>query len=249
VAQPKYKRVLLKLSGEAFSGPQGAIDPEVVHALAQELKEVAEMGVQLAIVVGGGNIQRARTGTKQGIERTQADYMGMLASVINALALQSAIETLGLETRVMTAIRMDEVAEPYIRRRAIRHLERNLVVICAAGTGNPYFTTDTAAALRAAEVGAEVLLKGSTVDGIYDRDPRLDANAKKLTELDYMQALTLDLKAMDATAISLSRETGTPIVLFDIRERGNVKRAVLGEKIGSLVSSLAGPGQGKKQDG
>jgi len=237
VAQPKYKRVLLKLSGEVFGGPLGAIDPEVVRALASELKEVAEMGVGLAVVVGGGNILRARTGTAQGIERAQADYMGMLASVINALALQDALEGMGVANRVMTAIRMDEVAEPYIRRRAIRHLERGLVVICAAGTGNPYFTTDTAAALRAAEIGAEVLLKGSTVDGIYDRDPHLDPTAKKLAELDYMQALTLDLRAMDATAISLSKETSLPIILFDIRQRGNVKRAVMGEKIGSMVSS------------
>jgi len=239
VQKPKYRRVLLKLSGEAFQGPGGVIDPDVVGPLAAELKEVADMGVELAVVVGGGNIMRARTGTVQGIERAQADYMGMLASVLNALALQDEMEKQGAETRVLTAIEMHEVAEPYIRRRAIRHLEQGRVVIFGAGTGNPYFTTDTAAALRAAEIGAEVLLKGSTVDAIYDRDPKAHPDAKRLARLDYMQALNLDIRALDSTAISLSKETNLPIILFDVRQKGNVKRVVLGEPVGSMVCATA----------
>jgi uridylate kinase len=241
VEEPKYKRIVVKLSGEAFAGgDQFGIDAPTVHRLAQELKEVCEIGVEVAVVVGGGNIFRARTRSPYDIERATADYMGMLASVLNALALQDALEKMGVFTRLQTAIEMHEVAEPYIRRRAIRHLEKGRIVIFAAGTGNPYFTTDTAAALRAVEVGAEALLKGSTVDAIYDRDPKLDAGARRLAHLDYMEALTRRIKALDATAVSLAQETGLPIILFDIREPGNLKRVVLGESIGSVISASTG---------
>ncbi|UCH35078.1 MAG: UMP kinase [Armatimonadota bacterium] len=240
MSAPKYRRIVVKLSGEAFAGGEGfGIDPAAVHRLAQELKEVHDTGSETAVVVGGGNIFRARTSGSYDIERTTADYMGMLASVLNALALQEALERIGADTRLQTAIEMHEVAEPYIRRRAIRHLEKGRIVIFAAGTGSPYFTTDTAAALRAAEVGAEAILKGSTVDAIYDRDPKLDTGARRLAHLDYMQALNLRIKALDATAVSLSQETGVPIILFDIREPGNLKRVVLGEPIGSIISSAA----------
>jgi len=238
VAKPVYKRVLLKLSGEAFAGESGfGIDPEVIGGIAEELREVFEMGIELAVVVGGGNIFRARTSGPYGIERTQADYMGMLAGVLNALALQDALEKLNVMTRVMTAIEMREVAEPYIRRRAVHHMENRLVVIFAAGTGNPYFTTDTAAALRAAEVRAEALLKGTMVDGVYERDPKQDPTARKINRLDYMEALTRGIKIMDATAISLSQDTEIPIILFDIRQRGNIKRVLLGEAIGSVIAA------------
>jgi len=241
VGAPKYRRILVKLSGEIFAGgDRFGIDAASVRRLAQELKEVREIGVEIAIVVGGGNIFRGRSRAPFDIERTTADYMGMLASVLNALALQDALEKLGVYTRVQSAIQMQEVAEPYIRRRAVRHLEKGRIVIFAAGTGNPYFTTDTAAALRAAEVGAEALLKGSTVDAIYDRDPKLDAGAQRLARLDYMEALTRRIKALDATAVSLSQDTGLPIILFDIREPGNLKRVVLGEAIGSVISAPGG---------
>ena len=240
MGEPKYKRILVKLSGEAFAGDESlGIDAAAVHRLAAELKEVHEMGVELAVVVGGGNIFRARTSTSYDIERATADYMGMVASVLNALALQEALERMGAFTRVQSAIQMHEVAEPYIRRRAVRHLEKGRIVIFAAGTGNPYFTTDTAAVLRAAEVGAEAILKGSTVDAIYDRDPKLEAGARKLTHLDYMEALTRRIKVLDATAVSLSQETGLPIIIFDIRTPGNLKRVVLGEAIGSIISARA----------
>jgi len=238
VSEAKYQRILVKLSGEAFAGGDGVgIEPAAVHRLAQELKEVQDTGVEVSVVVGGGNIFRARTRSAHDIERVTADYMGMLASVLNALALQDALEKMGAFTRVMSAIEMHEVAEPYIRRRAIRHLEKGRIVIFAAGTGNPYFTTDTAAALRAAEVGAQALLKGSTVDAIYDRDPKLDPAARRLSHLDYMEALTLRIKALDATAVSLSQDTGLPIILFDIRQPGNLKRVVMGEPIGSIISA------------
>jgi uridylate kinase len=241
VGAPKYKRILVKLSGEVFAGEDRfGIDAASVRRLAQELKEVREIGVEIAIVVGGGNIFRGRSRASFDIERTTADYMGMLASVLNALALQDALEKLGVYTRVQSAIQMQQVAEPYIRRRAVRHLEKGRIVIFAAGTGNPYFTTDTAAALRAAEVGAEALLKGSTVDAIYDRDPKLDAGALRLARLDYMEALTRRIQALDATAVSLSQDTGLPIILFDIREPGNLKRVVLGEAIGSVISAPDG---------
>jgi len=238
LAKPVYKRVLLKLSGEAFSGEsQSGIDPQVVSRIAQELREVAELGVELGVVVGGGNIFRARTRGPYGIERAQADYMGMLAGVLNALALQDALEKIGVFTRVQTAIEMHEVAEPYIRRRAVRHMEKGRVVIFAAGTGNPYFTTDTAAALRAAEVQAEAILKGTTVDGVYERDPKEDPSARKIARLDYMEALTRGIGVMDATAISLSQDNDIPIILFDIRERGNIRRVLLGETIGSVIAA------------
>jgi len=235
--QPQYRRILIKLSGEAFAGEQGfGIDPEVVYRVAEELREIHQMGVEIAAVVGGGNILRARTSTAHGIERTTADYMGMLASVLNALALQDALEKLGVMTRVQSAIEMREVAEPYIRRRAVRHLEKGRIVIFAAGTGNPYFTTDTAAALRAAEVGADALLKATNVDGIYERDPKLDTTAKMLNHLDYLQALTLGVKVMDATAISLSMDTGVPMHVFNLGQPGNIKRIVMGDELGSKIS-------------
>lgn len=234
--QPHYKRVIIKLSGEVFAGENGfGIDPDVVHRIAAELKECREMGVECGIVVGGGNFLRARSNSLHDIARTTADYMGMLASVLNALALQASLESLDVETRVQTAIEIREVAEPHIRRRAMRHLEKGRIVIFAAGTGNPYFTTDTAAALRAAEMEAEALLKGTNVDGIYERDPKEDAGAKKLESLTYLDALRKGIGVMDATAISLSMDTKIPVVVFDLRERGNIRRVLLGERIGSTI--------------
>lgn len=235
--EARYKRVLLKLSGESFAGETGfGIDPDVVHGMAQEIKESRELGVELGIVVGAGNYLRARSNSLHDIERTTADYMGMLASVLNCLALQASLEALSVDTRVLSAIEMREVAEPYIRRRAMRHLEKARVVIFAGGTGNPYFTTDTAAALRAAEIGAEALLKATTVDGVYERDPKLDADAKKLDRLTYLDALRAGIKVMDATAISLSMDTKIPVIVFDLHARGNIKRVLLGEQIGSIIS-------------
>jgi uridylate kinase len=237
VPEACYKRVVVKLSGEAFSGQSGfGIDPDVVHRIAQEIKECRALGVQCGIVVGAGNFLRARSTSLHEIERTTADYMGMLASVLNCLALQSSLEALGADTRMQSAIEIREVAEPYIRRRALRHLEKNRVVIFAAGTGNPYFTTDTAAALRAAELGAEALLKATTVDGVYERDPKLDASAKKLERLTYREALQAGIQVMDATAISLSMDTKIPVIVFDLRTAGNIKRVLLGEQIGSTIS-------------
>jgi len=240
MSQPalKYKRVLLKLSGEAFAGENGfGIDPKIVQGLAEEIKEVVEMGLQAGIVVGGGNIFRARTDSDKVTERTTADYMGMLASVLNGLALQEALEALGIKTRVLSAIVMQAVAEPYIRRRAVRHLEKGRVVIFVAGTGNPYFTTDTAAALRAAEINAEALLKGTTVDGIYERDPKLDPTAKLLPALKCQEALQLGIRVMDPTAISLSMDTKIPLVVFSLKEPGNIRRVLCGENIGSTISA------------
>lgn len=232
-----YKRVLLKLSGESFAGDAGfGIDPDVVHGIAGEIEESRELGVELGVVVGAGNYLRARSNSLHDIERTTADYMGMLASVLNCLALQASLEALAVDTRVLSAIEMREVAEPYIRRRAMRHLEKGRVVIFAGGTGNPYFTTDTAAALRAAEIGAEALLKATTVDGVYDRDPKLHADAKKLQRVTYIEALNAGIKVMDATAISLSMDTKIPVVVFDLRTRGNIRRVLLGEEIGSIIS-------------
>jgi uridylate kinase len=229
--------VLLKLSGEAFAGQGGfGIDPDVVHRIAGEIKEAQGLGVECGVVVGGGNYLRARSNSLHDIERTTADYMGMLGSVLNSLALQAGLEALGVDTRVQSAIEIREVAEPYIRRRAIRHLEKGRVVIFAAGTGNPYFTTDTAAALRAAEIGAEALLKASTVDGIYDADPKLHASAKKLEHLTYLDALKAGLKVLDATAVSLSMDTKIPVIVFDLRVPGNIKRVLFGEQIGSTIS-------------
>lgn len=234
---PQYSRVLIKLSGEALAGDLGyGIDPDVVAEMASQLKDIFDCGVEIAVVVGGGNIFRARTGVKStGIERTTADYMGMLASVLNALALQDALEKIGVQTRVQTAITMNEVAEPYIRRRAVHHMENGRIVIFAAGTGNPYFTTDTAAALRAAEVGAQAIIKATNVEGVYDRDPKQDANAKLLPQLTYMDALRMGLKVMDATAISLSMENRIPLLVLDMRKPGNLMKAIFGESIGSTI--------------
>jgi uridylate kinase len=236
---PKYARVLIKLSGEALAGEKGyGIDPDVVVEMAEGLKEIHAHGVEIGVVVGGGNIFRARTGTKSaGIERTTADYMGMLASVLNGLALQDALEKVGVQTRVQSAIEMQEVAEPYIRRRAVRHLEKGRIVIFAAGTGNPYFTTDTAAALRAAEVGAQAIIKATNVEGVYDCDPKQHANAKLLTRLTYMEALQMGLKVMDATAISLSMENRIPLLVLNMRAPGNLLRAIMGECIGSTIEA------------
>jgi len=235
-AAPAFRRVLLKLSGEALMGARDyGIDPATVASVAEELKQVHDLGVELAVVVGGGNIFRGLRASAKGFERVAADHMGMLATVINALALQDALEKLEVPTRVMSAIEMREVAEPYIKRRAERHLERKRVVVFAAGTGNPYFTTDTAAALRAAEVRAEALLKATQVDGVYTADPAKDPQAKLLPEVTYQQALERQLKVMDATAFSLCMDTGMPIHVFKLQEKGNILRVVRGERVGSVV--------------
>lgn len=232
----RYKRVLLKLSGEALAGEQGyGIDPQTITTIANEIKEVVECGVQLSLVIGGGNIFRGLAASSKGMDRASADYMGMLATMINALAMQDALEKIGVDTRVQSAIAMQEVAEPYIRRRAIRHLEKGRVVIFGAGTGNPYFTTDTAASLRAMEVGAEVILKGTKVDGVYTADPKKDPNATKFTELTYIDVLKKGLQVMDATATSLCMDNSLPIIVFDVTTDGNVKKVVYGEPIGTIV--------------
>jgi len=235
--KPKYRRIVLKLSGEALAGDQGyGIDAEVVQDIAEQVQEIVDMGVQVAIVVGGGNIWRGVTGSKAGIDRTTADYMGMLATVLNALALQDCLEKLGVPTRVQTAIEMREVAEPYIRRKATSHLDHGRVVIFAAGTGNPYFTTDTTAALRAAEIDADViLLAKGTVDGVYDADPKLASDAKMFKRLTYLEVLQRGLKVMDATATSLCMDNGIPLIVFGLATRGNIRRALLGEDIGTYV--------------
>ncbi len=212
------------------------IDPAVINAIANEIKEVYKLGTQIAIVIGGGNIFRGLIGSARGMERASADYMGMLATVLNALALQDALEKLNVDTRVQTAIDMRELAEPYIRRRAIRHLEKKRVVIFAAGTGNPYFTTDTAASLRAMEIGADVIIKGTKVNGVYDSDPMKNKKAKKYDRLNYLEVLQKGLKVMDATAISLCMDNNLPIIVFNLKKNGNIKRIVLGEKIGTTVS-------------
>ncbi|OGW59649.1 MAG: UMP kinase [Nitrospirae bacterium RBG_16_64_22] len=233
---PRYKRVLLKMSGEALMGNQGyGIDPAVVARLAKEVKQIVEIGVRVGIVIGGGNIFRGLAGAAAGMERASADYMGMLATVLNALALQNFLEKNEVDTRVQSAIEMRELAEPYIRRRAIRHLEKGRVVIFAAGTGNPFFTTDTAAALRAMEIGAEVILKATKVDGVYDADPMIVPTAARFTDLSYIEVLKRNLKVMDATAISLCMDNDLPIMIFNLNEEGNVVRAVCGEPIGTLV--------------
>ena len=234
--RPAYRRVLLKLSGEALMGeaPSG-IDPQIVGAIAAEIREVVALGVQIGIVVGGGNIFRGLAASVQGMDRTTADYMGMLATVINSLALQNALERGGVVTRVQTAIEMREIAEPFIQRRAIRHLEKGRVVIFAAGTGNPYFTTDTAATLRAVEIRAEILLKGTKVDGVYDRDPVLYADAVMYKKISYTDVLTKDLKVMDATAISLCRDNGLPLVVFNLQKTGSIRRVICGEAVGTVV--------------
>ncbi|MCS7203742.1 MAG: UMP kinase [Thermodesulfovibrio sp.] len=234
--KPIYRRVLLKLSGEALMGERGyGIDPKTVTYMAEEIKKAYSVGVEIAVVIGGGNIFRGMEAAEQGIERATADYMGMLATVMNALALQNALEKLNINTRVQSAIEMRELAEPYIRRRAIRHLEKGRIVIFAAGTGNPYFTTDTAAALRAIEIGADVILKGTKVDGIYSSDPLKDPNAKKFDTLTYMDVIRYSLKVMDSTAITLCMDNNLPIVVFNINKSDNLKKIILGEKIGSIV--------------
>jgi uridylate kinase len=233
---PQYRRVLLKLSGEALVGAQrSGIDQGTVERLAREVAEVRESGVQIALVIGGGNIFRGLQAAARGMDRTTADHMGMLATVINSLALQDALERCDAVTRVMSAITMQQIAEPYIRRRAIRHLEKGRVVIFAAGTGNPYFSTDTAASLRAMEIGAEVILKGTKVDGVYDRDPLRDPGALRFTTVTYLEVLQRNLKVMDSTAISLCRDNSLPIVVFDFTKPGNILRAVCGEEIGTMV--------------
>jgi uridylate kinase len=234
--EPRYKRIVLKLSGEALAGSGGyGIDHQTLVSISQQVAEVTEKRVEVAIVVGGGNIWRGVAGSAQGMDRATADYMGMLATEINALALQDALEKQGLEIRVMTAIEMKEIAEPYIRRRAIRHLEKGRVVIFSAGTGNPYFSTDTAAALRSAEIEAEVILMAKKVDGVYDSDPRQNPNAIKYTRLDYMDLINQGLGVMDSTAASLCMDNKIPIIVFDLTERGNILRAVMGETIGTYV--------------
>jgi uridylate kinase len=234
--KPIYKRVLLKLSGEALMGDTGfGIDAVVVARIADEVKEVHDLGVEVALVIGGGNIFRGLDSRAQRMDRVAADHMGMLATLINSLAVQDALEQSGVVTRVLSAIEMRAVAEPYIRRRAIRHLEKRRVVILAAGTGNPYFTTDSAAALRAMEVKAEVLLKATRVDGVYTADPRTDPAATKIDRIRYLEVLERGLKVMDTTAISLCMDNALPIVVFNLTERGNIRRVVTGEKIGSIV--------------
>ena len=240
-AAPAYRRVLLKISGEALAGGQSyGIDPEVITRIADEITEVVRLGIELAVVIGGGNIFRGIAASAGGMDRATGDYMGMLATVMNALALQDSIEKAGVPTRVLSAIEMRAVAEPYIRRRAIRHLEKGRVVVFAAGTGNPFFTTDTAGALRAVEIGAEVILKATKVDGIYTADPAKDKTAVRLPRVGYIEVLNRGLQVMDTTAISLCMDNKLPIVVFDLMRVGNIKRIVLGEPVGSIVSSSAG---------
>jgi uridylate kinase len=247
--RPAYSRIVLKLSGEALAGNRGyGIDPEVLKRIAAELREVTALDtertesgkVQVAIVIGGGNIFRGMAASEQGMDRGTADYMGMLATVMNALALQDALERAGVHTRVLSAIEMRAVAEPYIRRRAIRHLEKGRVVIFAAGTGNPFFTTDTAGALRAVEIGADAIMKATQVDGIYDADPKRVSTAKRLAHVTYREVLSQGLEVMDATAVSLCMDNKLPIVIFDLARAGNIKRIVTGEPVGSIVSAEGG---------
>lgn len=233
---PKFRRVILKLSGEALAGQKGyGIDPEVVYSIARQIKDVSEYRVQLAIVVGGGNIWRGISGSTKGMDRATADYMGMLATVINSLALQDALEKIGVDTRVQTSFEMRTVAETYIRRRAIRHMEKGRVVIFAAGTGNPYFSTDTTAALRAAEIEAEIILMAKQVDGVYEADPLKHPEAKKFDELTYIEVLNRGLQVMDSTAVSLCMDNKIPLLVFDLNAEENIKKAVLGERIGTFV--------------
>jgi uridylate kinase len=237
MSQSPYKRILLKLSGEALMGSQGhGIDLTVIDKIASEIKEVAGNGIEIAIVIGGGNIFRGLSAAAKGMERASADYMGMLATVLNALALQNTLENKGVATRVQSAIEMRELAETYIRRRAVRHLEKKRVVIFAAGTGNPYFTTDTAAALRAMEIGAEVIMKATKVDGVYSADPVKDPSAVKYDRLSYLDVLQRNLKVMDATAISLCMDNNLPIIVFNLNVPGNIKKIVAGEPLGTLVT-------------
>ena len=235
--KPKFSRIILKLSGEAFGGETGVgISAEAVQNMAEQICEVRNLGVQVVVVVGGGNIFRGLTGSKRGIERATGDYMGMLATIINSLALQDALEKLGAPTRVQSAIAMSQIAESFIRRRAVRHLEKGRVVIFGGGTGNPYFSTDTAAALRANEIGAEVILKATKVDGIYDCDPKKNPKAKRFAQITYIDALQRRLQVMDSTAFSLCMDNKMPIIVFDFFRAHNLKRVVLGEKVGTLVT-------------
>ncbi|ADX68717.1 MULTISPECIES: UMP kinase [Weeksella] len=234
----KYKRILLKLSGEALMGDlQYGIDPAILQQYAEQIKEVVDLGCEVAIVIGGGNIFRGVQGVASGMDRVQGDYMGMLATVINSMALQGALEDIDLKTRLQTAIRMEQIAEPFIKRRATRHLEKGRVVIFGAGTGNPYFTTDTAAVLRAIEINADVILKGTRVDGIYTADPEKDKNAEKFDTITYEEVYNKGLKIMDMTAFTLSDENNLPIIVFDMNTNGNLKNLVLGEKVGTLVTN------------
>src|SRR5471030_1524682 len=234
---PAYKRIVLKLSGEALreSGARENISPQIVREIAQRIKEVRDLGVQTSVVIGGGNIWRGLSASHRGMDRTTADYMGMLATVINGLALQSALVQAGVETRVQTAIEMKNVAEPFILGRAIRHLELGRVVIFVAGTGNPYFSTDTTAALRASEIGADIILKATKVDGVYDRDPTVDAKAKRYEHITYSEALTKRLQVMDSTAFSLCMDNKIPIVVFDMNQPGNIRDILMGKKVGTMV--------------
>ncbi len=237
-SRPGYKRVLLKLSGEALAGDnRHRIDEKVVQAIARAVFDVRKSGVEIALVIGGGNIYRGADGERMGMDRVSSDYMGMLATLINALALQNALEKLGAYTRVQSSIEMSKVAEPYIRRKAMRHLEKGRIVIFAGGTGNPYFTTDTAAALRAIEMGADAILKATNVDGIYSADPKKDPKAKKFTNLTYIDAINKRLKVMDTTALTLCMENKLPIVVFDLHQPGNIMRAIRGEAIGTVVKN------------
>lgn len=237
--EKKYKRILLKLSGEALSGDQaGGISPEFLEFISSELVEVSKQDVEIAIVIGGGNIHRGVSGATKGMDRTTSDHMGMLATLINSLALQDSLERNGLKTRVMTAIEMQEIAEPYIRRRAVRHLEKKRIVIFAAGTGNPYFTTDTAAALRANEIDADIIMKATKVDGVYDKDPTIHDDAKMYDELSFMKVLNEEeIKVMDSTATSLCMDNNIDILVFNMNEKGNILKAITGEKIGTTVKS------------
>jgi len=236
--RPQYSRILLKLSGEVLGGEGGfGISPEAVQGMAEQICEVRELGVQIVVVIGGGNIYRGLGAAERGIERATGDYMGMLATIINSLALQDALEKLGAPTRVQSAIAMSQIAEPFIRRRAVRHLEKGRVVIFGGGTGNPYFSTDTAAALRANEIGAEVVLKATKVDGIYDSDPKKNPSASRFEKITYIEALQRQLKVMDSTAFSLCMDNKMPIIVFDFFKPHNLKRVVLGEKVGTLVTS------------
>ena len=235
---PKYKRVLLKLSGEALQGPgKFGISSDVIEYVSEEIKSIYSLGVETAIVIGGGNIFRGVSSSSKGMDRSTADYMGMLATVINALALQDFLERKGLSTRIQTALEIKQVAEPFIKRRAIRHLEKGRIVIFASGTGNPFFTTDTAATLRALQMGADIIMKATKVDGIYDKDPVKNKDASKFTELTYMEILKKGLKVMDATSISLCMEGNIPIVVFDLFEKGNIEKVIAGEKVGTIVRS------------
>ncbi|MBL7072177.1 MAG: UMP kinase [Candidatus Omnitrophica bacterium] len=233
----KLRRVVLKISGEALMGKLGyGVDPEVVKSISLEIKEISKSSAEIAVVIGGGNIFRGLSAAAKGMDRSTADYMGMLATMLNGLALQDALEKAGVDTRVLTAIDMCELAEPYIRRRAVRHMEKKRVVIFVCGTGNPYFTTDTAAALRAIEIGADMVLKATKVDGVYSKDPVKYKDAKKFEKLDYMEVLKNKLKVMDSTAVSLCMDNSLPIVVFNMKKKGNIKRAILGEKIGTMIA-------------